>query len=425
MWILYQVAFALSLALASPFILLRRGRHYLESLPGRLGHYRGAVPEAPVWLHAVSVGEVGVAATLAAALPEEVPLLVTTVTPAGQDRARATLSERAAVTYLPYELGFAVGRFLDRFSPRALIVLEGDLWPLVLSRVKSRGLPVIVVNGRIGDRSYRRMRRLRRFLGPVLSPVDRFAVQTEEDRRRLVSLGIASSKIIVTGNLKFDSVPPLPCPELESRLRQAAGQRPILVAGSTMRGEEEKVVDAFELLGGGDRALLLLAPRHPERWDEVDALLAGRQLRSQRRSSFEADDPTDVVLLDSLGELASIYRLGAAAFIGGTLVATGGHNPLEAARFGVPVVVGPSMENFREIARQFELNKAWKRVADGEELARVWDEWLRDSQAGRVVGGRGAEIVASNQGALARTLTALRPFLKKSIPGAVAGAATE
>ncbi len=423
MWILYQIAFALSLALAGPFLLLRRGRHYVESLPGRLGRYRGPVPEAPVWLHAVSVGEVGVAGTVAAALPDTLPLLVTTITPTGQSRARATLSDRAAIAYFPYELGFAISCFLDHFCPRALILIEGDLWPLVLTRVKDRGLPVMVVNGRISDGSYRRMRRIRRLLGPILSRVDRFAVQTGEDQRRLAALGVALSKIVVTGNLKFESAPPRPRPELETRLRQAAGERPILIAGSTMRDEEQKVLDAFERLGGGERALLLLAPRHPERWGVVDELLAKRRFRSVRRSRLAPDDRPDVVLLDTLGELASLYRLGAATFIGGTLVASGGHNPLEAARFGVPIATGASMENFRDIARQFDDAAAWRRVADADELAAAWHEWLGDPQAGRLVGARGADLVVANQGALARTLEALQPLLARHGGGQVAQAA--
>jgi 3-deoxy-D-manno-octulosonic-acid transferase len=425
MWILYQVAFALILVLAGPILLLRRGRHYLETLPGRLGRHRGPVMKAPLWLHAVSVGEVGVAKTLIDALPRELPLVVTTITPTGQGRARASLADRAAVAYFPYELGFAIRRFLDRFSPRALILVEGDLWPLVLERSKRRGLPVMVINGRISDGSHRRMRRFRRLLGPLLDRVDRFAVQTDEDCRRLTDLGVDSSRIVVTGNLKFETAPPRPCPQLETAIRQAAAGRHVLIAGSTMRGEEAAVLDAYERLGGGERALLILAPRHPERWDDVEELVARRQFRGVRRSHLEAGERPDVVLLDSLGELAALYRLGAAAFIGGTLVPTGGHNPLEAAHYGVPVAVGASMENFREIARKFDEAAAWKRVDGAEDLAAVWLEWLDDASAGGRIGARGADLVAANQGALDKTLTALAPLLAScglsSSPGAGAG----
>ncbi len=416
MWILYQLAMAAALVVAGPWLLLRRGGHHLETLGGRLGGYRGPVPAAPLWIHAVSVGEVGVAATLARALPAATALLVTTVTPTGQARARQGLGERAAVAYLPFDLGFAVGRFLDRFRPRALVLVEGDLWPLLLARVKRRGLPVVVINGRISDRSFRRLRRLRPLLGPLLSPVDRFAVQTAADRERLLALGVAGDRVEVTGNLKFDTRPPPPQPELEALVHAVADGRPLLVAGSTMRGEEEQVLDAFVRLGGAERALLLLAPRHPERWDEVEQLLAARGLATRRRSALETAGAETtarpaVVLLDSMGELAGLYRLADAVFIGGTLVPTGGHNPLEAARFGRPVAAGPSMENFREMAEGFDRAAAWQRVDDAAGLAETWERWLGEPEAAAALGRRGEELVASGRGALERTLALVEPLL--------------
>jgi 3-deoxy-D-manno-octulosonic-acid transferase len=416
MWLLYQITTALTLLVAGPFLLLSRGRHYLETLPGRLGRYAGSVPKSPVWVHAVSVGEVGVAATLVEALPAELPLLVTTITPTGQERARVALGKRAAVAYLPFDLGLPARRFLDRFSPRALVLVEGDLWPLVLRLVKQRGLPVVVVNGRISDRSFGRMSRVRRWLGPLLGRVDRFGVQTEDDRRRLTALGVAEEKVTVTGNLKFESAPPPELPELEATLRELAGSRPILVAGSTMGDEEEQVLDAFERLGGGERALLILAPRHPERIGEVDKLLRERGIPMVRRSLLAPDSQPAVVLLDTMGELASIYRVGNGAFIGGTLVPTGGHNPLEAARFSLPIAVGPSMENFQEMAGKFDRDRAWQRVASAAELAGVWEEWLRHPEAAAGMGVRAAELVTRNQGALERTLEILEPILTVDVP---------
>lgn len=411
MWIVYQLVAMLAMILAAPILLMRRGQHYLRTIPGRLGLYRGPVPHNPVWLHAVSVGEVGVAATLIQALPPEQPLLVTTITPTGQERAQHLLGDRAAISYLPYETDLAIQPFLRRFGPRSLILVEGDLWPLVLARVKTRRLPVVVVNGRISDRSFRRMRRLRPLLGPLLGRVDGFAVQTDEDRRRLIELGVSADRVRRTGNLKFETAEVEPQPILESRLTELAAERPILIAGSTMHGEESAVLDGFGLLGGGDRALLVLAPRHPERWTEVEDLLERRDLKVLRRSHWMSGERPDVLLLDSLGELAALYRVANAAFIGGTLVPTGGHNPLEAARFAVPTVVGPSMENFREIAELFDRAAAWERVADAAQLARVWEQWLDDPEAARRIGQRGAEVVAENGGALKNTLDFLRPFM--------------
>jgi 3-deoxy-D-manno-octulosonic-acid transferase len=397
-----------ALMAAGPFLLARRGGHYLPTLSGRLGRAAGpAASHGAVWIHAVSVGEVGVAATLARALPPDLPLLVTTVTPTGQERARVLFAGRAEVAYLPFDLGFAVRRFFRRHQPRALVLVEGDYWPLVLRESRRRGLPIAVVNGRVGDRGFRRMRRLRKLLDPLFSGVRSFGVQTARDRDRLLRLGVVPGRIAVTGNLKYDSPEPPREPDLEAALEGLAGGRPILLAGSTMAGEEEAVLDAVLATGGGERALLVLAPRHPERWAEVEALLRSRRVDAVRRSSLPAHGRPAVVLLDSLGELAGLYRLAAAAFIGGTLVPTGGHNPLEAARFGVPLAVGPSMHNFREMAAAFDRAGAWRRVASARELAAAWGEWLDDPSAGRSLGERALRLVEENRGALARTLEML------------------
>jgi 3-deoxy-D-manno-octulosonic-acid transferase len=411
MWLLYQLATTVALILAAPFLLLGRGGHYLPTVRHRLGLAPPPGPDGrPLWIHAVSVGEVGVAATLIQALPSDLPLLVTTVTPTGQDRARASLGDRATITYLPFELGLPVRRLFDRYNPRGLVLVEGDLWPLVLREARRRRLPVMVVNGRVGQKSYRRMRRLRRFLGPLLGPVHRFAVQEAVDRQRLEELGVEPGRIVETGNLKFDTPPPAPAPEAEELLRRLAGERPVLVAGSTMTGEEEAALTALSAAGGGEAALLVLAPRHPERWDEVARLVTGRGIALRRRSDAAANGRPAVLLLDSLGELAAIYRLADGAFIGGTLVPTGGHNPLEAARFAVPVAAGPSMDNFADIAHRFDTEQAWLRVADAGELGDAWRHWLAAPREAAALGERGRRLVEHNRGALNRTVELLAPL---------------
>jgi 3-deoxy-D-manno-octulosonic-acid transferase len=392
-------------------------------------------PARRLWVHAVSVGEVGVAATLMRALPASTPLVLTTVTPTGQAVARRALAGRSGaaeapgattggestvrVAYLPFDLGFAVRRFLDAFTPSALVLVEGDLWPLLLSRVKQRSLPVVVVNGRVSDRGFARLRRLRRWVGPILSPVDFYGVQTGRDRDRLLALGVAPERVRVTGNLKFESPEPPALEAIGAAVRGTAGSRPILIAGSTMDGEEKAVLEAFAAVGP-QRALLVLAPRHPERAAEVAALAAERGWNVVRRSRLELDsgdgaraaiDRVDVLLLDTMGELASLYRHAAAVFIGGTLVHSGGHNPLEAARFGVPIAVGPSMHNFAEMAALFDSRSAWRRVADGRELGAVWRAWLDDPGSGGLVGERAAALLDENRGALERTLELVRPLL--------------
>ncbi|MEO8502754.1 MAG: glycosyltransferase N-terminal domain-containing protein [Acidobacteriota bacterium] len=423
MWLLYQIAFGIVLVLAAPVLLLRKGSHYWATLSGRLGGFSdttgGAIPRGALWMHAVSVGEAGVAATLARALPA-VPLLLTTITPTGQARAKvvvAGLPPGSAATYLPFDFGFAVRRFFGRFAPAALVLVEGDLWPLVLRSAKRQGLPIVVVNGRLSDRGFARMRRLRPFLLPLLGRVDRFAVQGPVDRDRLVSLGVDSARITITGNLKYETPEPRIDEGLERRLMDLAAGRPVLLAGSTMPGEEEQVLDGFAALGGGARAMLVLAPRHPERFGAVSAMLESRSISFLRRSRVaagapaQAGSPPALVLLDSVGDLAGLYRIAAAAFVGGTLSPTGGHNPLEPARFAVPVAVGPSMFNFREMAEHFDRAHAWQRVRDGGELGRVWQGWLSDPLAARALGERGAALLLAHRGALARTIEFLQPVL--------------
>ncbi len=425
LWFVYEAAVGLVLLLAGPFLLARRGRHYLPTLAGRLGGAPvggGPAPASPggLWLHAVSVGEVGVAATLARALPPELPLLVTTVTPTGQALARKALAGRAQVAYLPFDLGPALARFWRRFTPAALVLVEGDYWPLLLREAHRRGLPVAVVNGRVGDRSFRRLRRLRPLAGLLFSGIERFGVQSAEDRGRLLALGVAAERLTITGNLKFETSEPRANVDLAAALDRAAGGRPLVIAGSTMAGEEEQVLAAFAGLGAGRRALLVLAPRHPERWDEVERLLADQGLAAVRRSRLEAPAAgaaPAVVLLDSIGELAALYRQAAAAFIGGTLVATGGHNPLEAARYGIAIAAGPSMHNFRDMAERFDAAGAWRRVADAGELGGVWEEWLADPAAARRQGERAAALLQANGGALAGTLAMLAPILARLTAG--------
>ncbi|MEO8197849.1 MAG: glycosyltransferase N-terminal domain-containing protein [Thermoanaerobaculia bacterium] len=427
MWSIYQILAALALLVAGPWLLLLRRRHYLPTVRGRLGgggtgRWRdaatasGPVPAGgELWIHAVSVGEAQLAGTLAAKLPADLALLLTTITPTGQAQAAAAaahLGDRVAVAYLPFELSFAIARFFRRFGPSSLVLVEGDFWPLLLRAVKRRGLPTAVVNGRVSDRSFPRLLRFRRLALPLfLAPIDRFGVQTALDAERLIALGVPGKRITVTGNLKFDSPAPPVLPELARRLERLAAGRPILVAGSTMAGEEEQVLAAFHRLadGGraaGEQAMLVVAPRHPERFAAVAERLAAAHPGLVRRSGADRDRP-GLFLLDSIGELSATYRLATAAFIGGTLQPTGGHNPIEAARFGVPVAVGPSMNNFREIAEQLDRAGAWGRVASGEELGRLWGAWLGDPAAARAVGERGRALVAANSGALDRTLDLL------------------
>lgn len=419
---LYQLAIGALLLVAGPVLVARRGRHYLTSLPGRLGqHGDGDAGRGGLWIHAVSVGEVGVAATLIKTLPASLPLVVTTVTPTGQERALKLFGQRGAVAYLPVDLAPTIRKFFRRFEPRALVLTEGDYWPLLLSQAKRHQLPVAVINGRVSDRTFPRLKRLSRFLPALVrayfEPVDHFGVQTETDRERLLALGVSAQKVIVTGNLKYDTPEPLALPVLEAQVAELAAGRPVLVAGSTMAGEELVVLRAFTAVVAHQPALLILAPRHPERAEEVERLLKASGLAFERRSLLAAATARqlDVLLLDTVGELAALYRGARGAFIGGTLTPTGGHNPLEAARFGVPVAVGPSMDNFRDMADRFDQGEAWRRVANEDELRAVFREWLEIPEKAIALGVRGAALVAANRGALDRTVALLGPLLTRAI----------
>ncbi len=439
MWWLYQAVYLLLLLTAGPVILLLRGKHYLPTLGGRFGRHLerriGATDRNGLWIHAVSVGEAAVAATVARALPVSTPLVVTTVTPTGQERARHALSGRAGVAYLPFELSAPQRRFFAAARPRALVLVEGDYWPLMLREARRRGLPIAVINGRISDRSFARLQALRSIIRPLLlDPVDRFGVQTALDRDRLLALGVPAERIAVTGNLKFEAAAPAALPELTRKIAELAAGRPVLVAGSTMPGEEERVFDGFEAAGGATQALLVVAPRHPERFDAVFELLRCRFPGAIRRTASMAasmaapppagsssagasvsdQTPPAALLLDTLGELAALYELARGAFIGGTLVPSGGHNPIEPARFGVPVVAGPHMANFQEIADGFDRASAWARIADGAELGQIWRRWLLDPAAAAATGQRGRELVDANRGALERTMALLAPLLVAS-----------
>jgi 3-deoxy-D-manno-octulosonic-acid transferase len=406
MWWLYRFAFALALVIVGPWYALRRRSALGELVRGRLALDPATVDGRPLWIHAVSVGEVLVAGIFARTLPRELPLVVTTITPTGMARARAVFAERATVLWAPLDLAGPIERFLGGLAPRGLVLIEGDYWPLTLEWCRRRELPIVVVNGRIGDRSFSRLRRFPGLTRVMHRRARRLVVQAEVDRERLVALGVAEERIEVAGNLKFDAEPK-GCPqELGAAILAVAGGRPLAVAGSTMPGEDELVLEAWRQAGGAKVSLLVIAPRHPERFDRVVELVGRLGLSVVRRSALPVDAAADVVVLDSVGELAGVYALATVAFVGGSLVPTGGHNPIEPAQHGVAVAVGPSQENFRDVAAMFERAAAWACVRDGDELGTVWRRWLEQPAERRRVGTAARELVAASRGAAARSAAA-------------------
>jgi 3-deoxy-D-manno-octulosonic-acid transferase len=417
---LYRALALLALAAYAPIALARSltGGRRLGDLRGRLGRRPYPRLEGGIWIHAVSVGEIGVARNLLRALrrrlsgPDaDVPMGISVTTAAGRDLAARTLSAEAAIFAFPFELAGAVERSLDQTRPALVVLIETEIWPLFLERAASRSIPVALVNGRISSRSYSRYRRIRGFLSSSLKRIVLFAMQSPEDGRRIEALGASPERVRELGNLKYD-LPDAPVfPDADRLLRAAAG-RPVLVAGSTGEGEEELVLDAWRALP--DRPLLVLAPRRPERWDAVARLCISRGLIVLRRSDPESriqnqqsKMPVDIYLLDSIGELASAYRGAALAFIGGSLIATGGQNPIEAWAAGVPAVAGPHMENFREIAERGEALGILERARDPAELTnRIAGALAAPSGTARR-GADAARFVAENRGAAERTADAL------------------
>ncbi len=405
----YRALAALSLAAYAPWALFRSvtGGKRLGDVRGRLGRRPYPDLSGGIWIHAVSVGEVGVARNLVRELERvlpSTPLGVSVTTAAGRDLADRTLAGHAAVFAFPFDLAGPVERALTTARPGLVVLTETEIWPLFLERAARHTIPVALVNGRISERSFRRYGRVRRWLAPTLERIALFAMQSREDVRRVVELGAPESRVRVFGNLKYDLPEPASFPDAE-RLRATAAGRPVIVAGSTGDGEEALVFDAWE--GLHPRPLLVLAPRRPERFDAVAALAQSRGLRLLRRTSPASPDATDVYLLDSIGELSSVYRHAAVAFVGRSLVPGGGQNPIEAWAAGVPVVAGPHMENFRDVAASGEALGILTRVADPQALRRALSKALSEPGETARRGADAARFVAENRGAASRTAQAL------------------
>jgi len=408
---LYRALALLTLAAYAPFALARSltGSRRLGDIRGRLGRRPSPRLRGGIWIHAVSVGEIGVARNLLRALrrrlPADCPVGISVTTAAGRELAARTLSAEAAIFAFPFEIRSAIERALEETQPSLIVLAETEIWPLFLERAAARSIPVALVNGRISPRSFARYRRVRGFLSGSLSRIALFAMQSPEDAARIQELGAAPGRVRILGNLKYDLPEAAPFADAERLVRAAAG-RAILVAGSTGEGEEETVLAAWRELPS--RPLLVLAPRRPERFDAVARLCASQGLGMLRRSSPPSTGSRpDVYVLDSIGELASVYRGAALAFIGGSLVDGGGQNPIEPWAAGIPAIAGPHMENFSEIAARGEELGILTRVRDGAELSRRLAEALGAPDATARRGAEAARWVAENRGAADRSADAL------------------
>jgi 3-deoxy-D-manno-octulosonic-acid transferase len=401
----YRLLAGAALLAYSPVAILRSvlGRRRLGDLKGRLGRVPYPALDGGIWVHAVSVGEVGVAASLLTALARKAPgvrLGLSVTTAAGRELAARVLPSEVAVFAFPFDLAGPVRRALDEVRPGFVLLTETELWPLFLDRAAARGIPVALVNGRISARSYPRYRLLRRWFAPALQTVSLYVMQSDSDARRIEALGVAPSRIRMKGNLKYDRPAAPPFRDAE-RLAGSAAGRAVLVAASTAEGEENAVIQAWRRLS--PRPLLAIAPRRPERFESVARTIEAAGLRLTRSTGTgprgESHPEADVYLLDTIGELPSLYHHASLAFVGGSLVRGGGHNPIEAWAAGVSVVVGPHTENFREIAEKGEELDILTRVADVEELAKVLSSELADPARLLARGAVARRFVAANRGA--------------------------
>jgi 3-deoxy-D-manno-octulosonic-acid transferase len=449
MYTLYSLLTAAGLLLLAPYFLVRglAQRKYLSNIPERFGWKfppelrasGGAAEGKSVWIHAVSVGEVLAALPLARALNERFPtyrLVVSTTTLTGQDLARERMSFADAVFYFPMDWSGPVRRALAAADPALVIVVETEIWPNFLRECSRAGVPVVFVNGRLSEKSFRGYQRalaasaglLAGFLKNVLADGSLFLMQSEADAARLKALGAPGERVLVTGNLKYDLAEAAENPLsawLESEVAKNE-RRPVVVAGSVLANEETPVLRAFEKVEAEfPRAFLILAPRKPEQFDNAAAIVTatGRKLLRRRdlhlngAASAALSDPGNVLLLDSIGELASLYRLADAVFVGGSLVPGGGHNILEPAAFGKVPVFGPSMENFREMAANFQEADAAVQVRSFEELGEAWAGMLRDPERARRMGVSARELVDRNRGATGRVLAHIDRVLNASRGG--------
>jgi 3-deoxy-D-manno-octulosonic-acid transferase len=439
MRLIYSFLLSVAFVAMLPYFIYQAifNRKYVGGFSQRLGFLPDMPPDAlndepgsglrqAIWIHAVSVGETLAAKPLISALRARFPqyrLIISTTTATGQAVARSRVTEADGICYFPFDWRFSVRSALDAIRPRVVILMESELWLNFLNECEARRIPVIVANGRVSDRSFARSRKFSFFVRRLYGLVTRFAMQSRLDAERAIELGAPAERVAVAGNLKFEIGDGADSPKIvEAAKTFALDSAPLVIAGSTTEGEEEMVIAAFEGLRKGNafgRIRLLIAPRHPERFDVVERSLKSSRLRVARRSSPEGDcGGADVILLDTVGELAALYRFASAVFVGGTLVPKGGHNILEPALYAKPIIVGPYMENFREIAAEFLRRGALLQLRGADphaltsELRDAFARLLGDKNYAETLGSNARRAVDENRGATARTVEIVAEYLR-------------
>ena len=425
--ILYTTLVTLFLILCSPYFLLRSlfQEGYRRMLAQRMGCLPPLVLKNPIWVHAASVGEVLCTLPLLKRIKRELPdceIVITTMTRTGNDMAKTQILEANAVLFFPLDHPFILRKVFRQIRPRLLLLAETELWPNLLFSCRRKGIPVVLFNGRISDRSFPRYRLLKCFFEPYVKSISLFLMQTEKDRQRVAEIGAPPERTRVAGNIKFDQTFPSFEPKQVDEMVRSLGLRgdeTILVAGSTHSGEDELLLSLFKVLEPAhSRLVMLLAPRHLDRLAEVEKLLEREAIPWTRRSSLPAPLPSPdsagesrVILLDTMGELMKLYRLGTVVFIGGSLVPVGGHNPLEPLFFKKCVLFGPHMFNFLEISRLLTDRGGAVQVQGSKDLVHQVRRLLDDEGTRKTIGEKGHQILQENQGATERIFDEIKPYL--------------
>ncbi len=431
MYLLYDLLLILSAFVLIPIYLLR-GLRYGKSRRGireRLGyfepgHFDILKGKQVIWIHAVSVGETRAAIPLLKGLRAAYPdacILLSNVTETGHAIAEK-INEIDQSLFFPFDLSWVVRRVLTQVSPDLVLIVETEIWPNFVRAARSLDIPLVMVNGRLSDRSFPRYRRMKFLVTPLLNSFSALCMQTAQDAERILELGARSGQVVNTGNLKFDLMARSVSEAEIATLRKAfclPEGLPLFAAGSTHAGEEESVVRAFSALVAEGRELgLILVPRHPERCRQVAEILNQMKISFRLRSQLQPDLPPlesgQVLLVDTLGEMLNLYRLASLVFVGGSLVPVGGHNPLEASLVGKPVLFGPGMHNFKEISKLVLEVGGGLQVQDEADLCVCLRRMLSNDELRSQMGQAGLDLVARNTGATARTLEVLAPFLGKS-----------
>ncbi len=421
---LYSLSYAFLLILYLPFYVFRSRRegrklHLVERaglLPESLRRTEHDAGKPRIWIHAVSVGEANVIKPLIEALRPFAHLYISTTTETGQKLGRKLYPDEP-LFYFPLDWGWSCRRYLKAVRPQLVLVAETEIWPNFLFQAAKSRIPVVLVNGRISDRSFARYRKVRRLLAPSLRLIRTFCMQSKQDKQRITELGAPTDRVIRVGNLKYD-YELRPDPDKQQMVQTlAAVLRPdssslVWVCGSTREEEEEKLVDVYLALKNEFPALRwMIAPRHPHRSEEIAALLRARGLQPALRSKLGAGENTEVLVLDTIGELAYLYQIADLVFIGGSLVTWGGHNIIEAASFGKPITFGPYMQNFREIADTFLQAYAAVQVSSKEELVSRSKDLLQDPAARKWLGDNARRVARENQGAVKHTVEVVKGVL--------------